>query len=503
MNKVIEYIISAKDATAAAINSAINRVTSFAKTVKDSASTSALDASMSRMNGLARAARVGASTMAMMTGALSSLGGVAGKVSRAISSVAMGLMSFGPIGAVIAGVQAAFAIFVQSAIDKAEALKKRMADMAQQVNDKLAKTVARVFADFSRDIDRVAESTEYLTKKFEDAAKAAEKMYNARKSVFDAQGEAEIAQLERQAAENGGGPEWALEIARKREEIARRQADMEAEHEREMLKTAQERLVLAEKNARALQRAYEAADKEYLRIKDSGLDEDRVNTFRDKRDTVMTQLKAEEERVRTARLDFEAMQISAAANEIRRNNSVTNAGTGLIRAYDEVAQQEAEIEQARQAAIQEEAQQEERARLEIERKISAERVRQMREEVVERSALELDAQQRLQAAIAAESQAWGWYRNRDAWKAQLAEEKANAEAEKQFEKDFDHLKRFRSSWRTNTNLSEDEEIVRRVGLAREQREAAEDYARQTAQDTARAAAALESIEQAINEGSAE
>ena len=480
MNKVIEYIISAKDATANAINSAIARVNSFAK-----------------------AARVAASTTAMMAGALSSLGGVAGKVSHAVSAVAMGLMAFGPIGAVIAGVQAAFHAFVQSAMEKADALKERVARMAESVKEKLAKVVARAFADFSRDIDRVIQSTDYLTTKFENAAKAAEKLYTARKATQDASGEAEIAQLERQAAENGGGADWALEIAKKREELARKNADIEAAHEREMLQTARERLALAEKNAKALERAYVKADKEYLRIRDSGLDQDRVNTFKEKRDTVLSQLRIEEERIRTARIDLDAAKENAAANEIRRNNTVTNAGTDVLRAYDAVRQQEDAIEQERQQAIAEQAKEEERARLELERKISAERVNAMRKEIAERSALEREAQTRLQAAVAVEAQAWGWYRNKDQWKAQLASEKADAEAQVQFEKDFEHLKRFRKGWRTNTSLSEDEEIVRRVGLAREQREAAEDYARQTAQECARAADALETIEQAITEGNPE
>ena len=70
------------------------------------------------------------------------------------------------------------------------------------------------------------------------------------------------------------------------------------------------------------------------------------------------------------------------------------------------------------------------------------------------------------------NQAWGWYRDKDSLKAQIEEEKANAAAERQFEQDFDRL-RFRRDWREATNLSLDQEAVRRVALAREEEEAAQ------------------------------
>ena len=82
------------------------------------------------------------------------------------------------------------------------------------------------------------------------------------------------------------------------------------------------------------------------------------------------------------------------------------------------------------------------------------------------------AHARLAAAQSAVKQAWGWYRDKDSLKAQIEEEKANAAAEAQFEKDFDKL-RFRRDWREATNLSLDQEAVRRVALAREEEEAAQ------------------------------
>ena len=57
-------------------------------------------------------------------------------------------------------------------------------------------------------------------------------------------------------------------------------------------------------------------------------------------------------------------------------------------------------------------------------------------------------------------------------RAQIEEERAEADARVQFEKDFEKL-RFRRDWRTAKNLSVDDEAVRRVALAREQEHEAE------------------------------
>ena len=110
-----------------------------------------------------------------------------------------------------------------------------------------------------------------------------------------------------------------------------------------------------------------------------------------------------------------------------------------------------------------------------------------------------DADARLAAAKSAVAVAWGWYRDKDSLKAQLDEEKADAAAQVQFEKDFGRLKS-RSDWRTAKNLSLDQEAVRRVAIAREEEAAAREYAKVTAEASKRAADSLEAIEAAFNEG---
>jgi tape measure domain-containing protein len=161
------------------------------------------------------------------------------------------------------------------------------------------------------------------------------------------------------------------------------------------------------------------------------------------------------------------------------------------------------------------AEAEEKERLRIEKAIAAERERLRKAEMkayereltkAHQAAQEKDAaaQDRLSAAQEASRQAWGWYRDKDSLAAQLEEERAEAAAQKQFEKDFEKLKK-RSDWRTAAaygsgsmrSLSLDEEAVRRVALAREEEAAAKEYAKQTAEECARSAAALEAIQNTI------
>ena len=143
---------------------------------------------------------------------------------------------------------------------------------------------------------------------------------------------------------------------------------------------------------------------------------------------------------------------------------------------------------------------EERERIKIEQKIAAERHRYLQKELSERQSEERDAQSRLAEAQQKVRQAWGWYRDKDSLKAQLEEEKAEAEAQKQYVKDFENLKRWRSDWRTADNLSLDEEAVRRVALAKEEETSAQQAVLETAENTRRAADALEELLAADEEG---
>lgn len=150
------------------------------------------------------------------------------------------------------------------------------------------------------------------------------------------------------------------------------------------------------------------------------------------------------------------------------------------------------------------AEEEEKYRLALEREIAKERERLWRADLKAQEAEyrraqkeEADARARLSDAVANEQRAWGWYRDRDSWKAQLQEERADAEAQKQFDKDFAKLKDRYRDWRTSDRLSDDDELIRRVALAREEKAAAEEYAKQTAEATQACADALEAIQKVM------
>ncbi len=152
-----------------------------------------------------------------------------------------------------------------------------------------------------------------------------------------------------------------------------------------------------------------------------------------------------------------------------------------------------EIETVKKQAI-EAAEEVKAAQLAAAKAVKDTRMRDLREATEAETA----AQQRLAAARQAVDRAWGWYRDKDSLRAQLEEEKADAAAQAQYEKDFERL-RFRHDWREAKDLSLDQEAVRRVALAREEEASAQRAVEETAENTRRAAQALEEIQQGLME----
>ena len=163
------------------------------------------------------------------------------------------------------------------------------------------------------------------------------------------------------------------------------------------------------------------------------------------------------------------------------------------------------------------AEEEEKERIAMEKRIAAERdkawkeyVRQANKDYADWQKAEANAQTRLADAQKNEQQAWGWFRDKDSLKTQLEDERANVQAEKDFEKQFESLKRRRYDWRTANEfgggmhaLSLDDTAVRRVALAREERRAAEEYQRQMAEGVAQMVPIIEEIQATLEEGSDE
>ena len=220
------------------------------------------------------------------------------------------------------------------------------------------------------------------------------------------------------------------------------------------------------------------------------------------------------ERQRAAKAEKAAAQATDEANGMTKQKSLKQMmAEAEAKQADKKAKKEEEKYQ-KKLAVWEEKQarllaKEEAARQRMEEKLHNKRVKMMTQEV---NAWQSEYQSALSALATAEqksAQAWGWYRDKDSLRAQLDEERADAAAEVQFAKDFERLKSRRSDWRTRADydpnnwrsLTLDETAVKRVALAREEENAARQYAQETALNTQRAADALEAIQAAAEEGS--
>lgn len=161
-------------------------------------------------------------------------------------------------------------------------------------------------------------------------------------------------------------------------------------------------------------------------------------------------------------------ELKNAAKSSTSSADPAKAAAEKKRIVDDMAKAQALVDEKRtKETAQKEA--EERAKLaakQIEDEHKA-RVEAIREEAQASAQAESNARDRVSRANNAAQQAWGWYRDPESFKRQLAEEKANASAEKQYEKDFDRLNN-RSDWRTTKRVTDSEESVRRVALAREE-----------------------------------
>lgn len=144
-------------------------------------------------------------------------------------------------------------------------------------------------------------------------------------------------------------------------------------------------------------------------------------------------------------------------------------------------------EELRAGAVLKRIEEEKQARLKLEQELSEERLRLQSKEISQRITESTEAERKmasqLDRAKAQVAQAWGWYRDKEGFKAQLEEEKDEAAARKQFDKDFDRLQFRKRDWRTAKNLSLDDEAVRRVGVAMEEEAAAKRAVIETAENT--------------------
>ena len=506
MNKVVEYIIGAKDMTANAIRSALARIKSFGTAA----------------SGSGDSARRTIAIMQSLSAASDMAGESMSKVINGIKGVIGAAMTFGPIGAAVSvgmlAINKAVNIWAES---KQKAIDK-LNEWNEKVRAAIEKRLGNYYKGLADGLEAVAAAADRASTSFERAAKARAAFDAKREGLSSAQGEARILSMRRNMADDVANADdadkgrvaaaWQLKIAEEEARITERMAAEREKSEASALANARKRLDLARDAEREAKRQVAEMEGEVSRAEiAAGKDSKQAEKAR----SLLKAAKDIAEAATNTRLgraeDLKAAQGEAEVNALNRANEIAKAYDAAKEAgyaYDKAERDYAanlanawrEAEEERERTEQKAAAEEERIRLDLERKIAAERVRLMRSELAERQQEEQAANLRLAAATAKESQAWGWYRDRDSWTAQLAEERADAEAQKQFDKDFDRLRRFRSDWRTSNRLSDEDELIRRVALAREEKAAAEEYAKVTAEATQRAADALDAIQQAMEEG---
>ena len=498
----VEYELTAKDATKPGVDSAKATVEEGAKAAAKSTEE------------VAKEFKGGFSPMAAITAALTgnfnALGQqLMGLVSR-LKNVHVSMMQFTLYAALITATvkavnsligyfdqaaQRAEAIKLDNASATLEAMKKDSADFADAM-ERARKETESVFEAQNREVS----SIQALTQAYNEFAKAQEpalaKTDEERKSIET--------RYKSTSARND------REVSAAQRRLEREKLDADLKRMREELEEAQDsRAEYAAQAEDATRRASRAVQKAqgigfwswWKNNGDLGGDRDIQNAtkWNAAAESALEETKKADERIADLKLKIEDAEDRRAALDVKEEAALYSAAaelqTELNEAWAEADEAEKkEIEGIREAAVAA-AEEVKEAQLTALKEVKDTRMRDLQEA----TQAESDAQQRLAAARHAVDRAWGWYRNKDSLRAQLEEEKADAAAREQYEKDFEKLK-FRRDWREAKNLSLDQEAVRRVALAREEEASAQRAVAETAENTRRAAEALEVIETAFEEG---
>lgn len=458
------------------------------------------------------------------------LPGVFGKVQNALGGIAG--KALGVVGAFKTGVD--IGNWIQEKIivplfkikDPIEELKKANRELKREA-DAAANAWAKSQNTVTAELDAAAKAADAAVAKIDKLAAAYIRMQDARLAVSNAETDAEQLKLQRdkftdmtQLAQSGN-PEQAAQIGKYYDvliEETKAKKDI-AKTDAEIAKTAAE-IEAREKSITTLKAKERMAEQRYLEAakKVERLDngDELGNVWGDQWDKAMEQAVKNRDKAladwgrltekRKAREgDLDVLKVEADARQKERDTAAAAAEleidkkkqeyddyvTEIERQNVEVAQQAAE---AQRKATEQQIAQEKASRQRMEQELVAEKIKNLQrltDEEKRRSA----AADTVQAAAESKlQQAWGWYRNKDSMAAQMEEEKKEAAAQKQFEKDFEKLKdRKGREWRKAENLTVEEEAVRRVAMAREEKEQADKWAQETAENTRELAAKLDEL----------
>lgn len=209
--------------------------------------------------------------------------------------------------------------------------------------------------------------------------------------------------------------------------------------------------------------------------------QDILSTERDA--AIAAEAAAEAKRIREAADAEEEAQKKAAEEEARLAEQQAEEERRLLE------QRAREEERLRQEQL--------RAALQAEKELHAQKVADAKSELSASQQQQSAAQSRLAAAQAQVSQAWGWYKNKDSMQREIDAYTQQKAAEKQFEKDFERLKRKYGStgWRDMEmgKLSVEDEATRQVALAKENEQQAAKALDEIAENTRELAEKLDEL----------
>ena len=495
----VEYELTAKDATKPGVDSAKATVEEGAK----AAAKSTEEVSKEFKGGFSPMAAI----TAALTGNFNALGQQLMGLASRLKGVHMSMMQFGLYaGLVMALAKAAQAVvgYFRETARQAEQIK--LGNAAASLDAAKAASAA-----FAHHLDEARKNAEALTNALNGELDALQQLTKAQNEFAKAQ-ELALANTdeEREAIETrykSIGMHNDREVSARRREIERDALDGEIERLQEELESAKEDGAIARREFRNA-----ARQQSRMNERRSGLRTWWIGT-----DEAEDELARQQEWGRVGTAAASAMQDAAKrVQELERKLADARRRRGLLDVKEETAQysdaaemqtelneawkevddaEKKEIEEIKEKAI-EAANEVKEAKLRAQAEMKDTLMRDLREA----SDAEASAQQRLAAARAAVDRAWGWYRDKNLLKAQLEEEKSEAEAQRQFEKDFEKLKDRRPDWEKAKNLSLDQEAVKRVALARREEADASRAVAETAENTRRAADALEKIEGKFEEG---
>lgn len=441
----------------------------------------------------------------------STIGEQAGKAGRAISGIAGGFATMGIAGAAIAGVSAGIDWLAQ----KLTAAKSAAAKLAMEMSGGLVSAFRR-FSETARQeqmdrmnaaLDKATDKAQRAAKAYDTLAAAALRVAKARDDAANAGEDEKIANLRLEKAKAVSGAksadDAAFEAARYDVRIAEIQARLNVQKARQNVDSANaargsavERALFADTAVVDAREALAAIKREEALVKTS-LDGAKPGQGEEweKQLAIIRQKRIQAEKVLEDNIN------KSIAAEAAMKAAIEDFVTAQKRARTVDTQGQADVANARKSyadlvKAQSAAAKAELARNAQEAKLAAaernRRIADGRRGVLNEANAALAAQH-ARAAMAgdAANAAWGLYRSPDEMKRIMQEEREDAKARRNFERDAERLQS-RGDWRT-ARLNARDEATRRVILAREQEKIERDNLRAMQQQVADARRNLDDI----------